>query len=175
MKISGKKLKSMAVLLVMIAGFTASATAVSSSDVAVDIKQPEAGAEQSAESIMGGGVDYELVLSNNMASNSTTVDTLVKVTGENGTVTTKWVNDTNVASSSEKTLDGVLSVSDYNLPNDATFTVEATFTDDSTGGTATVTKSNQFTMVKGLTVAMFMSIVTLLILMSVLFGIGDKI
>lgn len=165
----------MAVLMAFALTLTGSATAVSSSDVAVTIEEPEEGSSQPVNGILSGGASYEVVLENQMSSNDTTVDTKITVTGENGTTVYKWVNGTSIANGSQKTLEGEIDVSDLDVPNDADFTVDSTFTDDSDATTTTVTKTNSFKLTEGLTTAMITSLFTLLILISVIFGLSDKL
>lgn len=125
------------------------ATAVTTNDVSVDIQSPETDDVETFGGILTEGVSYEYELSNTY-DNNTEVDTYVVLKNDTGAVVaSEWQNDTTVDAGESVTVDGELTdldsaTYDKDAENDVTITTEATFTDQSTSDTITVSDSVDF-------------------------------
>lgn len=169
---SSRQLFKLFMIAAVMTGVTASAAAVTASDVDADITEPAADADVQAGGFLGSGVDYSVDLTNSMTSNDTTVDLYVEVTHDGNTVS-EWQNETSVLADSTDTVEGTLEAESLDLTEnykDATISVTANFTDDSEGDTATASDSNTFNLKKSQAFATIISFGVLI----ALFGVFRK-
>ena len=162
---SKKWLSFLAITAIATIGFSTSAIAVSSGDVATTVTEPETDAEVQAGDFLSNGVSYTLELENT-GENDTEVDTEVTVTHE-GTTESVTVNDTSVDAGETVTYRGSVPVDAFDLSesgNDATLQADSTYTDEEDSSTASSSDSVSFELYQS---TAFQTVLGMLVLVAI--------
>lgn len=152
----------------MVAVGMSTATAVTTDDVNTEVITPEVDSEQKISSFLQGDeLSWTVEVSNNMATNDTTVDVYADIGYDTDYHVDTWVNGTDLDAGETKQVSGVLDTSDVPT-GDLAFGGQVAYKSDADDTVALDMFSVDFVGVEGMTWSDFMDLITVLILLSVI-------